>query len=72
MLNNDLIALYVFAMLPVPTRGLTMQKSFFAYPVKPRDITNTIDSAIRKYNGSNKNIFMEAWKINDISGVPIN
>ena len=48
-----------------------MQKSFFAYPVNPADIAQTIRAAIKKYNDSNNVITLEPWEINDISGVPI-
>ena len=48
-----------------------MQKSFFAYPVNPADIAQTIRAAIKKHNDSNNVITLEPWEINDISGVPI-
>lgn len=45
--------------------------AFYAYPGKPPEIAQTINTAIGSFNAASQNYLLEGWEKNDISGVAI-
>ncbi len=50
---------------------MTKSPAFFAYPSVSTEITQTVRTAIGRFNAASPNFVIEGWEKNDISGVPL-
>ena len=48
-----------------------MNSAFFAYPVQPREIGETICAAITKFHQYRRDVTIQPWEVNDVAGYPV-